>query len=67
MCPQQVKTFGDTGQHPQRQNIHLEDAQGINVILVPFDKTALGHRAVSNRHHLGQGPFGQDKSAHMLA
>ena len=63
----QIKRFADASEHPQRQHINLEDAQLINIVLVPFDKTTIRHRPVADRHRLDQRPFGEDKPAHMLA
>ena len=66
MCAQQIEAFADAGQHPQRQNIDLEDAERVDIVLVPFDETALGHRAVADRHGLGQRALRQDKPADVL-
>ena len=63
---QHIKTLLDTGQHPQSQHIDLEDAQRLNVVLIPFDKAAIRHRAVANRHRLSKRPVGQNEPAHML-
>ena len=62
----QIKAFADAGQHPQRQNIHLQEAQRINIVLVPFNHRAPFHRGVFNRAHLIQPPLGDDKAADML-
>ena len=61
-----IKAFADAGQHPQRQNIHLQEAQRINIVLVPFNHRAAFHRGVFNRAHLVQPPLGDDKAADML-
>ena len=67
MRPHQVKPLGDAGQHAQGKHIHLEDAQRVDVILVPLDKRPLRHRAIADGHDLRQRSFGQDETAHMLA
>ena len=56
MCAQQIEAFADAGEHAQCQHIDLEDAQRINVILVPFDEAAIGHRAVADGDRLDSGP-----------
>ena len=63
---QQVEAFADAGQHTQGQHIDLQDAEFINVILVPFDETAIGHGGISDRHGVMQRTFGQDETANML-
>jgi hypothetical protein len=40
----------DGAQHAQRQHVHLEQAQGIEVVLVPLDDGAVGHGRVLHRH-----------------
>ena len=66
MIVEQVEAFPDAGQHAQRQHIDLEDAQRLDIVLVPFDETAIGHGAIADRHRLGQCAFGQDEPADML-
>ena len=48
------------------EDIDLEDLQRVDVVLVPFDETALGHGAVADRHDLGQRAFGEDETADVL-
>ena len=67
MRPDQVEAFADAGQHPQRQDIDLEDAKRVDVVLVPFDEGPVRHRPVADRHGAGQRPFGQDEAADVLA
>ena len=62
----QIKAFGDTGEHAKGEDIDLEDLQRVDVVLVPFDETALGHGAVADRHDLGQRAFGEDETADVL-
>ena len=63
---QQIKGLADTGQHSQRQNIDLEDAQCVDIVLVPADHGAIFHRCVLNRHQRIKPPFGDDEAADML-
>ena len=67
MRPDQVKAFANAGQHPQRQNVDLQNPQRVDIVLVPFNKCAVRHRPVANRHRVRQRPLGQDKAADMLA
>ena len=47
----QCQRAADRRQHPQREAVHLEQAQRIEVVLVPLDDGARGHRRVFDRHH----------------
>ena len=66
MLLDEVEAFADAGQHPEREHVDLEDPQLVDVVLVPFDEGAVVHRAVADRHGLGQRPLGQDEAADML-
>ncbi len=46
----QVEAFADAGQHAQRQHIDLHHFQGVDVVLVPFDESAVVHRGIADRH-----------------
>ncbi len=63
---EQVEAFADAGQHAQREDIDLEDAERLDIVLVPFDETAFGHRPIADRHGFGQRAFGEDEPADML-
>ncbi len=52
---------------PEREHVDLEDAEVVDVVLVPLDEAALGHRAVADRHRLGEQLVGQDEAADVLA
>ena len=62
----QVEAFADAGQHAEREHVDLEDAELLDVVLVPFDEGAVVHRAIADRHGLGQRPLGQDEAADVL-
>ena len=62
----QVERLADTGQHAERQHVDLEDAELLDVVLVPFDEGAIVHRAIADGHGLDQRLLGQDESADML-
>jgi hypothetical protein len=63
---QQRERLADAGEHPQRQHIHLHDAQCVDVVLVPLDEIPVLHRRRPDRHRLDQGPARQHEPAHVL-
>ena len=67
MRAQQLEGLADAGEHAQRQHVDLEHAQRVEVVLVPFDDGAVGHRRVLDRHQLAQGALRDDEAADMLA
>ena len=66
MVRQQIQAFPDAGEHAQRQYIHLEDTQGLDIVLVPLDERAIRHGAIADGNSLRQRPVGEDETAHML-
>ena len=66
MAFQQVKGLADTGQHAERQHIHLHDAERVDVVLVPFDEGAGFHGGIADRHSLGKRAARQHEAANML-
>ncbi len=66
MPGQQLEALADAGQHAERQDVDLEDAERIQVVLVPFHHGALGHGGIGDRHHLVEPALGQDEAADML-
>ena len=65
--PDQRKAAADGAEHAQRQHIDLEQAHGVEVVLVPLDDAALGHGGVFYRHQAGELALCQHKTTHMLA
>ena len=63
---EQIQAPPDGREHPERQAIDLEDAQRIQVVLVPLDDGAAGHAGVLDRHDLAERQLGQDHAADML-
>ena len=66
MIRDQVKTFADAGQHAQRQHIDLHHIKSVDVVLVPFDESAVIHRRVADRHIAVEPVLGQHEAADML-
>ena len=58
MLLDQRKGLADAGQHAERQDVDLQDAERVEVVLVPFDDGAVRHRRVLDRHQLGQAGRG---------
>ena len=61
----QAAAYG--AEHAQRQHIHLEQAHGIQIVLVPLDDRAIRHRGVFHRHQPGQRALREHKAAYVLA
>src|SRR5580704_6501870 len=60
------KSLADAGEHAEAEHVYLEDAERIEIVLVPFDIGALVHRRVHDRHHLVEPAAGDDEAADML-
>ena len=58
--------LAQAGQHAERQHVDLQYADGVEVVLVPFDHLALVHRRLDDRHDLVEPIAGDDKAADML-
>ncbi len=66
MLVDQVEALADAGQHAERQHIDLQHAQGIEIVLVPFDDGAVLHRRILDRHIVVEAAAGDDEAADML-
>ena len=53
-------------QHAQGQHVHLEQAQGIDVVLVPLQHRAVGHGGVLHGHEVAELVACNHKATHML-
>src|SRR5690606_27169485 len=62
----QVEAAAQRGEHAQGEDIHLEQADGVQIILVPLDHGAPFHGGIFYRHQAVQGLFGDDKAPRML-
>ena len=56
----------DGREHAQRQDIHLHQAERIDVVLVPLDEGAVLHGGVADGNGLVEPPLGEDEAADML-
>jgi hypothetical protein len=61
-----IQRAADRGQHAEREHIHLEQPERLEIVLVPLDHSALGHGRVLHRHQLGERAARDDEAADML-
>ena len=61
-----VERAADRREHPEREAVDLEQAHRVEVVLVPLDDRAVGHRGVLDRHHPLEQPAGDDEAADVL-
>ncbi len=66
MLVQQIETALQAGQHAESQHVDLEDAERVEIVLVPFDAGALRHGGVLDRDDVVEPATGNDEAAHML-
>ena len=62
----QIEAFANAGQHAEGQDVDLENPEGVEIVLVPFNDRAVGHRRIADRHDLREGRLGEHKATHML-
>ncbi len=62
----QVEALANGREHAQAQAVDLQDAQLVEVVLVPLDDGAVGHGGVFDRHQLAQRPAGHHHAADVL-
>ena len=53
-------------QHSQREAVDLQNAECVDVVLVPFDERAPGHGAVFDGNHFAQRSARNHKASDML-
>ena len=61
-----AKAFTNRRQHAQGQTIDLQNAQRVDVVLVPFDEGAVGHGAVFEGDDFAQRRLGDHEAADVL-
>ena len=62
----QIEAFANRREHAQAQAIDLEDAQLVEIVLVPLDDRAVRHRGVFDRHQFAQRPLRHHHAADVL-
>ncbi|MNM68338.1 hypothetical protein D3C81_798970 [compost metagenome] len=66
MAIQQVETTAQGAEHAQGKDIDLEQADQVEVVLVPLDHRALVHGGVFHRHQAVQRLFGNHEATRVL-
>ena len=61
-----VERAADRAQHAEGEDVDLEQAERVEVVLVPLDDAAVLHRRVLDRHQLGHAALGDDEAAGVL-
>ena len=56
----------DRAQHADGEDVDLQQAERVEVVLVPLDHAAVFHARVFHRHQLGHAAFGDDEAAGVL-
>ena len=62
----EVEGLADAGQHAESEDVDLEHAERVDVVLVPFDDRAPVHGGILDRHDVREGFAGDDEAADML-
>ena len=62
----EVERLADRRQHAEAEHVHLQQAQGFEIVLVPLDDGAVRHGRVLDRHELRQGAARDDEAADVL-
>ncbi|GBF26179.1 hypothetical protein MnTg02_01216 [bacterium MnTg02] len=66
MRVQKIEAFMDAGEHSKSQNIHFQEAQSAEVVLVPFDDGAVLHGGIADGHDFIERSPRQNEAPHML-
>ena len=62
----QAKRAAYRAQHPESEHIHLEQAERIQIVLVPLDDRAFRHGGILDRHQLVQAAARDHEAADVL-
>ena len=62
----QIETLAQRRQHAEREHVDLEEAERVEIVLVPFDRRALIHRRVHHRRDFVEPVAGDDEAAAVL-
>ena len=66
MLAEQCKAATDGRQHAECQHVHFQNAELVQVILVPLDDRAVGHRGVLDGHQPAQRLFSNHETTDVL-
>ncbi len=62
----QIERLAQARQHAEPEHVDFQDAQRVEIVLVPFDVSAVVHRRIADRHHFVEPAAGDDEAADML-
>ncbi len=65
MFAQQIEAAPQAGQHTECEDIHLQQLQRIDIVLVPLEDGASLHRRVADDRHFCERPTAHDEPADM--
>ena len=60
------KALMNRRKHAEGEAVDLEDAEGVDVVLVPFDEGAVGHGPVFEGDHFAEGAASDYETADVL-
>ncbi len=63
---QKIEALVQAGQHAERKAVDLEQLHLLEIVLVPLDDRAVGHRRVLDRHEMMQRLLGNHEAADVL-
>src|SRR5262245_54909170 len=66
MLVDQIKRLAQARQHAEAEHVDFQDTKRIEIVLVPFDESAVVHRRITNRHDFVESTAGNDESTDML-
>ncbi len=62
----ELECLAQAREHAEPEHIDLEDAERVEIVLVPFDEGAVVHCAIGDRHHLVEPAVGDDEAPDVL-
>ena len=66
MLRQQIEALAQAGEHAERQHVDLQQAQRVEIVLVPFDRAAAFHRGGRDGNDFVEPVARDDEAAGML-
>jgi hypothetical protein len=63
---QEIEAALQAGQHAEAEDVDLENAEGVEIVLVPLDAGAVLHRRVLDGDDFVEPAAGDDETAHVL-
>ena len=66
MLVEEIEALAHRGEHAEREHVDLENAERVEIVLVPFDGGAILHRRVHDRRDLVEPVAGDDEAAAVL-